>query len=58
MAFKIDFDFQQGMRSLGRMSRRAYEKVKEKTEEESNESEADSGSGGKTERSKDKKGED
>lgn len=58
MAFKIDFDFQQGMRSLGRMSRRAYEKVKEKTEEESSESEADSGSGGKTERGEDKKGED
>jgi hypothetical protein len=30
---KIEFDFQQGMRSLGRMTRRAYDTVKDKAEE-------------------------
>ena len=37
MAYKVEFDFQQGMRSLGRLSRRAYDKVKDMTEEQANE---------------------
>lgn len=34
MSFKVDFDFQQGMRSLGRLSRRAYDKAKDFAEEQ------------------------
>lgn len=38
---KIEFDFQQGMRSLGRMTRKAYDTVKEKAEEASDDDRSD-----------------
>lgn len=41
MAFKVDFDFQQGMRSLGRMSRRAYDKVKDMADEHAEDGDGD-----------------
>ncbi len=41
MAFKVDFDFQQGMRSLGRMSRRAYDKVKDMADEHAEDGDAE-----------------
>jgi hypothetical protein len=40
-AMKIEFDFQQGMRSLGRMTRRAYDTVKDKAEEAADDGDAD-----------------
>jgi hypothetical protein len=48
---KIEFDFQQGMRSLGRMTRRAYDTVKEKAEDATDDTaQADDGGAARTDR--------